>query len=140
MPAVVPAAAGARRLARWLALGVLVAAGLAACADAFGVEDVLGVWNTQSINDYPVPGSVVYRGIAYDTEYVRWAFYDGGQCTLTQLVNGYTDTYDDCTYTVAPDQATIAIVLHDEPWSGSAADDTITLTDPQDVRWVLRAQ
>jgi hypothetical protein len=128
-----------RGIARWLALGVLGFAA-PACSDAFGVEDVLGIWNTESINGFPVPGDVQYEGSTYDTQYVRWALYDGGRCTLTQRVDDVTATYDDCSYTVSVEQATVTIVLHSEPWDGSVAGETMTLTDPQDVVWMLRAQ
>ena len=129
-----------RSVARWLALGVLGLVAASACSDAFGVEDILGVWNTQSINGYSVPGTVVYEGDTYDTQYVRWTFYDGGQCTLTQRVDGVTATYDECVYTVNVEQATIAIVLLSEVWDGSVEGNRMTLTDPQDVVWVLHAQ
>jgi len=129
-----------RRLLRWCTLGALGFAAAAACADPFGIADVLGVWNTQSINGYAVPGTVLYEGIPYDTQYVRWTLYDGGQCTLTQLVDGITATFDECEYTVDPDRATITIVFLSEPWDGSVDGRSMTLTDPQDVAWVLHAQ
>lgn len=127
----------ARRLARWLALAALAAP---ACGEPFGVADVLGIWNAETINGYAVPGSVLYEGVTYDTRYVRWAFYDGGQCTLTQLVDGVTATYDECEYEVEADRQTVAIVLLTETWDGSVAGDRMELIDPQDVTWVLRAQ
>jgi hypothetical protein len=129
-----------RRMARWLALGVLGLAAVPACSDALGVEDVLGIWNTQSISGYSVPGTVVYEGDSYDTQYVRWTFYDGGLCTLTQQVDGVTATYDECEYSVNLGQETIAIDLLSEVWDGSVERERMTLTDPQDVVWVLRAQ
>ncbi len=129
-----------RRMARWLALGVLGCAAAPACSDAFGIEDILGVWNTISINGHSVPGTVVYEGDSYDTQYVRWAFYDGGQCTLTQQVDGFTETYDDCDYTANVEQKTIAITFLFETWDGSLDGNNMTLTDPLDVAWILRRQ
>lgn len=129
-----------RRIARWLAFGVLGFAATPACGDVFGIENVLGVWNTQSINGYSVPGTVVYEGDTYDTEYVHWTFYDGGRCTLTQQVDGVTATYDECDYTVNLEQETLTMVLLSEPWDGTVAGDRMTLTDPQAVVWVLRSQ
>jgi hypothetical protein len=129
-----------RRAGWWLALGVLGLGGPPACTSALGIDDVVGIWNTQSINGHAVPGDVLYEGVVYDTQYVRWVFYDGGQCTLTQHVDDLTATYDDCTYSVSVEDGTIVIVLHSESWDGSMAGDTMTLTDPQDVVWVLRAQ
>lgn len=128
-----------RRRAWRTALAVLGLGGVA-CADGLGIEDVFGIWNTQSINGHAVPGTVLYEGVAYDTQYVRWVLYDGGLCTLTQQVDDVTATYDDCGYTVDVERETITIVLHAETWVGSVAGDTMTLTDPQDVVWVLRAQ
>lgn len=128
------------RMARWLACGVFALLVGPACRDAFGVDDVLGVWNTQSINGYAVPGTVLYEGVTYDTQYVRWTFYDGGHCTLTQQVDGVTATYDECTYTVTSEHRAIAIVFLDEAWDGRVGGNGMTLTDPQNVEWVLRAQ
>ena len=114
--------------------------GAPACTDGFGLEDVLGVWNTQSIDGYAVPGDVVYGGGTYATEYVRWALYDGGYCTLTQRVDDVTATFDDCEYTVDLEQETVVIVFQSASWDGRVAGDIMTLTDPQDVVWVLGAQ
>ena len=83
---------------------------------------------------------MTYEGGTYDTQYVRWALYEDGTCTLTQRVNGATDTYDECTYTVDVEQESVAIVFLSEVWDGSVAGNQMTLTDPQDVVWVLRAQ
>jgi hypothetical protein len=130
----------ARRKARWLALGVLGLAAPLACADPFGVEDVLGVWHTQSIGGHAVPGTVVYEGVSYDTQYARWTFYAGGQCTLTQLVDGVTATYDGCAYAVSEEDETLTIDFLSEVWDGTVAGDQMTLTDPQDVTWILRPQ
>jgi hypothetical protein len=124
----------------WLVLGVLGLVVAPGCSDAFGVTDVLGIWNTQSIGSYPVPGSVVYQGTTFDTQYARWAFYDGGRCTLTQQVDGTLGTFDDCTFTVNMEQKTIAMVFQARVWDGTVAGDRMTLTDPQDVVWELRAQ
>jgi hypothetical protein len=123
-----------------LALSVSGVLAASACGEAFGVQDVLGVWNTQSINSYPVPGTVLYEGVPHDTDYVRWTFYDGGRCTLTQEVDGQVGTFDECEYTVDPEQETVTIVLFFEQWAGSLDGDRMTLTDPQDVVWELRAQ
>jgi len=128
------------RMARWLALGVLGLGAPLACADAFGVEDILGVWSTQSIGGHAVPGTVVYAGVGYDTQYARWTFYDGGQCTLTQLVDGVTATYDGCEYTVSVQDETITIDFLSETWDGTVAGGQMTLIDPQDVAWILLPQ
>jgi hypothetical protein len=129
-----------RSTRRWLAVGILGLVAVPACGDAFGIEDVLGIWNAQSIGGHAVPGTVVYEGVSYDTEYVRWTFYEGGHCTLTQLVDGITATYDDCDYTVDMARRTISIVFLYETWDGSVDEGDMTLTDPQDVVWLLRQQ
>jgi hypothetical protein len=49
-------------------------------------------------------------------------------------------TYDDCTYTVNAGQKTIVVVFQSRVWDGSVASEQMTLTDPQDVVWELRAQ
>ncbi len=97
-----------RRMTRWLTLGVVAITAVPACGDPLGIDDILGIWNTASIGGHTVPGNVVYEGVEYDTEYVRWAFYDGGLCTLTQRVDGLTTTYDECSYTMNAEQEAIA--------------------------------
>jgi hypothetical protein len=132
-----------RRLRRWLMLGGLGCAAVPACGDAFGIEDVLGIWNTESINNYAVPGTVVYQGDrvdTLDTQYVRWVFYQNGLCTLTQQVEGSTTSYDECEYAVDPEQRTITMLFQLRTWDGSVEGNRMTLTDPHDMVWVLRAQ
>jgi len=129
-----------RRMARWLALGVLGSVAAPACGDAFGVEAVFGIWNTMSINGYAVPGTVVYEGESYETEYVRWVFYDDGHCTLTQHVDGITTTYGECDYTVNVELQTITMIFQFEAWDGSVDGNRMTLTDPKDAPWVLGRQ
>lgn len=128
------------RLPRWLVLGAFGAVAAPACGDAFGVGSVIGIWNTVSIGGHSLPGAVVYEGDSYDTEYVRWVLYDGGLCTLTQRVDGVMATYDDCDYSVNVEQKTLLIVFLSEVWNGSVEESSMTLTDPQDVVWVLRQQ
>jgi len=119
------------------ALGLVVASG---CSDTFGVEDVVGIWNTESIGGYAVPGTVVYDGTSHDTQYVRWVFYDGEQCTLTQQVDGATQTFDECDYTLDVAEKTMTIVFQFQVWAGTVHGRAMTLTDPRDVVWGLRAQ
>jgi len=129
-----------QRTALWLVLAVLGFATAPACRDPFGVDDVLGIWNTTSINGYSVPGTVVYEGVSHDTQYVRWAFYEGGQCTLTQQVDGETETFDDCAYTVDLATQTVSVILLLETWVGGIDGNNMTVTDPQDIVWVLTRQ
>jgi len=126
-----------RPVALRLGVGVLWCALAPACSDALGVEDVIGIWNTQTINGYGVPGTVVYEGRSHEAEYVRWVFYDGGQCTLTQRVDGATATFDECDYTIDVKRGTIHVVLQFEAWAGNVARHRMTLTDPQDIVWTL---
>ena len=128
-----------RRAAAWLVLGILgfVAVG---CSDPVGVEDIIGIWNTTSINGYSVPGTVEYEGVNHDAEYARWVFYEGGQCTLTQHVDGSTETFDECEYTVDLTSETISVILLFEAWNGNLSRDRLTVTDPQDVVWLLVKQ
>jgi hypothetical protein len=128
------------RTARFLALGVLGCGAALACSDAFGIEDLLGVWNASFINDHAVPGTVEYEGASYDTEYVRWAFYEGGLCTVTQRVDGLTGTYDNCVYTLVEDRRTMTITFQGSRWDGSVSGNRMTLVDPQDIVWILDRQ
>lgn len=127
-----------QRTAIRLALGVLVIVAAPACNDPCSVNGILGIWNTTSINGYSVPGHVEYESVSYEAEYVRWAFYEGGQCVLTQRVDNRTTTYDRCSYTVDQDQQRFTMTLMDEAWNGVQDGDRIALTDPRDVPFVLR--
>lgn len=129
-----------RRTRRSLILGALLAGAAPACEDAVGFGDVRGIWNTQSIAGDAVPGTVDYEGTIFETEYVRWAFYDGDRCTLTQLVDGRTNTYDDCAYVADDQQQTVSITFQSQTWSGAISGERMTLTDPQDIVWILRRQ
>lgn len=120
-----------------LVLAAVLAAG---CTDPSGTVDVRGIWNVQSIDGHDVPGTVVYDGDSLATEYVRWVFYDGELCTLTQRVDQLTATYDECTYTVNEQERTLVVAFQNEEWSGSIDGTRMTLTDPKDVVWILRAQ
>lgn len=106
----------------------------------FGIEDVLGIWNTQSINGYAVPGIVEYEGVDYDAEYARWAFYEGRRCTLTQEVGGVVETYDECDYAVSVEEREVSITFRNEVWDGAIEGSTMTLIDPQEIVWKLRRQ
>ena len=127
-------------MASWLAMGVLGSVAVFACSGPSGTADVRGIWNTQSIGEFAVPGTVVYLGDSLDTQYARWAFYDGARCTLTQFVDGLTNTFDECDYTMDGAQATITIFFQKELWGGSVEGNRLTLTDPRDVVWLLQAQ
>ena len=129
-----------RQIPRWFIIGALLAGAFPACEDAVGLADVRGIWNTASIGGHAIPGTVDYDGTIFDTEYVRWAFYDGERCTLTQLVDGKTSTYDDCTYSADEERQAVSITFQSEAWAGTVSGERMTLTDPQDVVWILRRQ
>jgi hypothetical protein len=129
-----------RQIPRWLVFSALLAGAAPACEDAAGFGDVRGIWNTASIDGQAVPGTVDYDGTVFETEYVRWAFYDGERCTLTQFVDGRTSTYDDCTYTVDDEQQAVSITFQAQAWAGAVSGERMTLTDPQDIVWILRRQ
>lgn len=123
----------------WLGLGSFGFVTELAGGDSFAVDDVLGVWCATSIGGYSVPGTVAYEGVTHDAQYVRWGFYDGGQCTLTQRVDGATECCDPCDFTVNSAQ-TVSISLLSETWDGSLDADSITVTGPRDLVSVLRKQ
>lgn len=125
------------RVGALLSIGVLLAAG---CAERSDTAEVRGVWNARSIGGGDVPGTIVYQDDSLRAEYVSWVFLDDGPCVLTQRVSDLRATYDDCTYTVNDQERTLVIDFMDEEWSGSFDGSRLTLTDPQDVVWILRHQ
>jgi len=129
-----------RCMVRWLALGALGTVAAPACGDPFGPEDIIGVWHTESIGGYVVPGLVVYQGITYNTEYARWTFYTDGLCTLTQKVDNTTDTFDQCDYSPDVENGAITVNFLSDAWEGSVDGHTMTLIDWNDVEWVLHQQ
>ena len=130
-----------RRVTRWFVLGAFCILAATACGDAFGIDDVLGMWETTSINGDPVPGIVVVEGESFDVQYYRWTFVDGGQCSVAADVDGEVESMDDCDYTVNIEQETIAITFFDiDFFQGSINGDRMTLTDDEGVILVLRRQ
>ena len=128
-----------RRILRWLVPGALALAVGTACSDAFGVEDILGTWETTSVNGYSVPGTVVLEGSSFDIQYYRWTFVDGGHCSATGQVDGEVHS-GDCDYTVNLEQRTITISFEVNSLQGSIDGNTMTLTDEGDIVWILRGQ
>lgn len=129
-----------KRTVRWLALGVFGFLAAPACSGRSGIDDIIGIWNTTSIDGYSVPGTVVYQGASLDTRYVRWVLYDGRQCTMTEMVNDSTYTFDECDYSVNLEQDSITIIFRFEEWKGSVDRRSMSLTDPKDKVWMLRKQ
>jgi hypothetical protein len=129
-----------QRTVRWLALGVLGFVAASACSEQSGSDDVIGFWDTKSVAGYSVPGKIEYVRKSHDTQYIRWVFYDGGQCTLTQHVDGGIDTYDECEYTVNVEQHTLTMTFQYEKWAGRLDGNRLVFTDPKDVEWILRRQ
>jgi hypothetical protein len=125
---------------RWLTCALLAGAAATACGDAFGIEDVLGVWSATSINGDAVPGIVVVDGVEYDVQYFRLTFDNGGDCSWALEVDGDAET-NACTYTVDLEQSTITIdlLMGDSMW-GSVDGDEMRLTDDDGETYVLRKQ
>jgi hypothetical protein len=129
-----------RLMVPWFALGTIGTVAAPACGDPLGPEDVIGIWHTESIGGFIVPGLVVYDGITYNTEYARWTFYADGLCTLTQKVDATTDTFDHCDYIVHTETSAITVNFLSDAWEGSVHGQTMTLTDWKGVEWVLLQQ
>jgi hypothetical protein len=55
-------------------------------------------------------------------------------------VDGRTNTYDDCSYSADERQQTVSITFQAQAWAGAIDGERMTLTDPQDVVWMLRRQ
>ena len=130
-----------RTTARWLVLGVFGLIMGTGCSDPLGIDDIVGTWDTMSINGYSVPGTVIVEDREFDVRYIRWTFDHGGACTVVAQIDGDVDTFDGCQYTVDLEQATIDIDLGDEftELLGSIDGDRMTLTNESvDATYVLR--
>ncbi len=129
-----------QRTVRWLALGVLGFVATPACSDQSDIDDVIGIWDTKSVAGYSVPGTIEYERKSHDTQYIRWVFYDGGRCTLTQHIDGAIETYGECEYTVNVEQQTLTMTFQMERWAGRLDGNSLIFTDPKDVEWILRRE
>lgn len=97
----------------WLTL--VLAGAILSCGDPFSVQDVLGDWQTASINGTDLPGmadiyidgDTLVQNVA--SEY--WTFSTGGVCQESSVVNGFPDTIDDCEYLVDEEAEELAITL-----------------------------
>jgi len=128
-----------RRTAQWLVLGAFGIFTATGCGDALGIDDIIGTWDTTSINDYSVPGTVVVEDQEFDVQYTRWTFDDGGGCTVVAQIDGAVDIFDGCNYTVNLAQQTIDIDLDEfTEVRGSIDGDRMTLTNESvDATYVL---
>jgi hypothetical protein len=130
-----------RSAARWLVLGALGVLSTTGCGDPVGIDDVIGTWDTVSVNGYSVPGLVVVQDREFEVQYIQWTFENGGACTVVAQIDGEVDAFDGCSYTVDLEQATIDIDLDDEftEVRGSIDGDRMTLTNQStDATYVLR--
>jgi hypothetical protein len=85
------------------------------CGDPFSVQDVLGEWQTTSVNGTDIPGTV---DVYVDGDTVRstvtqehWTFAAGGVCQESSVVNGASDTIEECEYQVDEEAEEITITL-----------------------------
>ena len=102
-------------------------------AGGFSLDRVLGVWETVSIGDDPVPGP--------DLEFVRFTFLRRGQCSYwIKAPRG--ERRSNFPYTINEETQTITIDMSGQVWEGSVEGDTIRLTAPRTSRqpaqtWIL---
>ena len=127
-----------RRIGGWVVLGAFSFLGASGCGRALGANDIIGVWETTSVNGYAVPGTVTVRGRTYEARYFRWTFVQGGVCTVAAQIDGDEDR-DAGNYRLDLEEQTITVSL--DRWvlnlEGSLARDRMTLTDPAGVAYVL---
>jgi hypothetical protein len=119
---------------------VLALANAGCGEDVFGLDDVIGEWETRSINGQAVPGVVtVGGGIDVDVGYEHWTFLNGGDCTIEGEYDGTVDTVeqDDCQYTVDISQQTIAGSIFGTDFDGTINGDRMDI-DFLGEDWVLR--
>lgn len=128
-----------RRRSRWRAFLLLGSIIGTACSDVLAVEDVVGVWETTSINGDPVPGNVVIDGLIYDVQYWRWTFDNGGLCSTTSLIETVTDTRA-CEYSVSPQSKRVTIDFGFATVGGVVDGDRMTVTDQVGNVFLLRSQ
>lgn len=127
-----------RRLGVGIAVGMLA---LAACDNALGIDDVLGIWNAISVDGHAVPGPVEIGGHTFDVQYHRFTFLDGGLCVLSASIDGTVSSTDECGYSVDFEGETIAILLYDAVHIDGAIDgSTMTVVDNEGVELVYRKE
>ena len=100
----------------------------AACTDVLAVDDVVGVWESTSINGDAVPGNVVIDGLRYDVEFWRWTFASGGLCSTTSRIESVEDTRG-CEYTVFSQSKRVSIDFGFAAVEGVVDGSRMTVTD-----------
>jgi hypothetical protein len=124
---------------RWCALvAVLVVANAGCGDDVFGLDDVIGQWETTSINGDAVPGMVVVAGDDYFVEYYRWTFVSAGQCSAEARVDGESFSLDNCDYSVDITQQTITGNSDGLDFAGTVNGDRMDLDFDIVGNWMLR--
>lgn len=102
-------------------------------AGGFSLDRVLGVWETVSIGDDPVPGP--------NLDFVRFTFLRRGQCSYwIKAPRG--ERRSNYPYTINEESQTITIDMSGSMYVGSVEGDTIALTAPRTGRqpaqtWIL---
>jgi hypothetical protein len=122
-----------RRVMQWLVLGSSCIVVTVGCSDAFGIEDVLGMWEAKAMNGMAVPGTVevyVHHGdtMTVDIQYIRLEFRDAGRGTQIQSVREEVLEFD-FTYVVNLEAKTI--MLDNSP--GTFDGDELTIAPPNAV-------
>ena len=118
---------GAWRRMALLFVGFVVLTG---CSDAFGIDDVLGMWEATHMNGMSVPGTAEYYNtpthkVTVEVQYLRLEFHDGGSYTQWGSMNGL-ETESEGTYTVDLEAQTLTMGI---AW-GTFVDDELTLSIP----------
>jgi hypothetical protein len=127
------------RRIQWMALLLFGGMVGTACSDVLAIEEVVGVWETTSINGDAVPGTVVIDGLSYDVQFWRWTFNNGGICSTTSRIEMNEETQA-CEYSVASQQKIVVMDFGFATLQGVVDDDRMTITYSGDNVFVLRRQ
>jgi hypothetical protein len=110
-----------------------------ACSDILAVEDVVGIWDTTSINGDAVPGIVEIDTLSFDVEYWRWTFEPGGECTTATRIDSVDDTRG-CAYQVFSQSKLVLINFGFAAAEGVVNGDRMAVTDSSGNVFQLQKQ
>jgi hypothetical protein len=115
------------------------------CSRPLSMDDVLGEWETKTVNGVALPGTVGFTTVlgtidSVRFEYEHWSFLEEGGCVATSQVDDEVRTIDEtnCRYEVDLGAGSIVVRLYDYGnLPGTIDRSAITLLADDQYAWVL---